>query len=343
MKASVFFEHGGPEKLLYREVPDPVVGFGEVRLQVRACALNHLDLWVLQGIPAYHTTLPHILGSDLSGVVEEVGKGVEGIRTGDPVFVAPGISCFRCDPCLSGQDNLCRQYRIVGAGTDGGYAEKVVVPARNVLPLPEGLSFEEAAAFPLTFLTAWHMLIDRARLQPGETLLVLAGGSGVGSAAVQIAKVAGARVLATAGTEEKCKRVEALGADEAINDREEDVAAAVKRMTDGRGVDVVFEHVGPSTWERSIQSLVKGGRLVTCGATSGPKVELDLRYLFSRQLTVLGSIMGTRAELMKISRLLAQGRFRPVIDSVFPLSEARAAQKKMADRHLFGKIVLRPD
>jgi NADPH:quinone reductase-like Zn-dependent oxidoreductase len=342
MKAIVFHEHGGPEKLKFQEAPDPSVGPGQVRVRVRACALNHLDLWVLKGIPAYHTRLPHIPGSDVSGVVEQIGEGVGGIQAGDRVFIAPGISCFACAYCLSGRDNLCLNYRILGAGTDGGYAELVSAPARNILPIPEGLSFEEAAAAPLTFLTAWHMLITRARLCAGEDLLVLAGGSGIGSAAIQIGKLIGARVLATAGSAEKLNRARELGADELIDYGKEDFAAEVKRLTGGKGVEVVFEHVGPATWEKSILSLAKDGRLITCGATTGPRAEIDLRYVYSRQLSLLGSIMGTRGELLTLGVLLARKKLRPVIDSVFPLSEARAALEKMLSRDLFGKIVLKP-
>jgi NADPH:quinone reductase-like Zn-dependent oxidoreductase len=345
MKAALFKEHGGPEKIVYQEVPDPEIGPGEVRVRVKACALNHLDIWVRNGVPAYHTRLPHILGTDVSGIIDQVGAGVEttaGFRPGDRVFIAPGISCFQCAFCLSGQDNLCVNYRIVGAGTDGGYAELVRVPVRNVLPIPDDLSFEEAAAFPLTFLTAWHMLINRARLSPGEELLVLAGGSGIGSAAVQIGKLAGARVIATASTPEKLKRARELGADETINYRQEDFAEAVKKLTGGKGVEVLFEHVGPETFDKSILSLARNGRLVTCGATTGPRTEIDLRYVYSRQLTLYGSMTGTRAELLTLAKLIGQKRLRPIIDSVYPLSEARAAQEKMASRDLFGKIVLKP-
>jgi len=343
MKAVVFDEYGGPEKLNYRDFPDPPTGPGQVRVSVAACALNHLDLWVRRGVPAYHTELPHVLGSDISGVVDQIGDQVRGIQRGDRVFVAPGISCFRCPYCLSGRDNLCLHYRILGAGPRGGYADLVTVPALNVFPIPEGLSCEEAAAFPLTFLTAWHMLVSRARLSPGEDLLVLAAGSGVGTAAVQIGKLMGARVIAAAGSSAKLNRAKELGADELINYREEDFSSVVKHITGGKGVEVLFEHVGAATWERSILSLAKSGRLVTCGSTTGPRTELDLRYIYARELTVLGSMMGTRAELLTISRLLSQKKLRPVIDSVFPLAEARAAQEKLESRAVSGKIILKPD
>ncbi len=342
MKATIFDEFGGPEKLIYREVPTPKPGHGEVLVRVRACALNHLDIWIRQGIPAYKINLPHISGSDLSGIVEEVGPEVEGFAPGDPVVIFPGLSCWRCEFCLSGNDNLCVQYRIVGAGSDGGYAEFCVLPAINLLPKPKRLSFEEAAAYPLTYLTAWHMLIGRCGLRAGQDLLVLAAGSGVGGAALQIGKLIGARVIATASTDEKLLKAKQMGADEVINYSESDFAEEVKRITGGRGVDIVFEHVGPATFEKSLKSLAKNGKLVTCGATTGPRTEIDLRYIYSRQLSLLGSIMGRRAEMGEITRLMASGKLRPTVDSVFPLSEARAAQEKLLSRDLFGKIILVP-
>lgn len=340
MRACVFHHHGGPEQLHMEEVPVPRIGRGEALVRVRACALNHLDVWLLQGIPAYSVPLPHILGSDVSGVVECVGPDVEGIQEGDEVIVAPGLSCFRCEWCLSGNDNLCERFQILGAQVDGGYAEFVRVPAINLIPKPKGLSFVEAAAFPLTFLTAWHMLIHRARVQPGDRVLVLGAGSGIGSAAVQIARLAGARVFATVGDEAKVKPAQELGAEVVINHATEDFTQVVRDRTRGRGVDVVFEHVGPTTWAQSLASLAPGGRLVTCGATTGPEVSLVLRDLYMKQKTVLGSIMGTRAELLTLTRLVGEGRLRPVVDTVYPLEEARAAHERMARRDFFGKLVL---
>jgi NADPH:quinone reductase-like Zn-dependent oxidoreductase len=275
-------------------------------------------------------------------VVEVVGEGVDSVRPGSAVIVAPGISCFRCAYCISGRDNLCEQYRIFGAGTDGGYAEFAKAPVGNLLPKPEEISFEEAAAFPLTFLTAWHLLVTRARLQPGEDLLVLAGGSGVGSAAVQIGKLLGARVIATASSPEKLERARSGGADLLIDYAREDFSREIRKLTRGRGVDVVFEHVGPATFAKSVLSLSKGGRLVTCGATTGPKTELDLRYVFSKELSILGGMMGTRAELSEITGLIGRKKLKPVIDSVYPLSDARKAQEKMLSRDLFGKLILKP-
>lgn len=340
MKAVVFHKHGGPEELRYEEVERPRIAADEVLIRVKACALNHLDIWVRQGIPGYQIPLPHISGCDVSGVVEDVGGAVAGLAAGDRVFISPGLSCWRCDMCLAGRDNMCPQYRLVGAQVDGGYAEFVKVPALNAIPIPGSLSFEQAAAFPLVTVTAWHMLFTLARLRPGEDVLVMAAGSGVGSMAVQMAKVAGARVITTVGADEKIPKAKTLGADEVIQHSRERVAERVKALTGGRGVDVVIEHIGPAVWDQCVSSLAKGGRLVTCGATSGPDVKIDLRHLFVRQLTFMGSYMGTRAELLEAAKLVGRGQLRPVVDRVLPLKEARQAQDLMLNRSLFGKIVL---
>jgi len=342
MKAVRFHQFGGTDTLVYEEIPTPKAGPGEVVVQVKACALNYLDLWIRQGVPAYKIQLPHIPGSDVSGIVAEIGPGVEEVSVGQRVIIAPGLSCFRCAYCLSGRDNLCDQYRIVGTGTDGGYAEFTKVPAANLIPIPDGISFEEAAAFPLTFLTAWHMLITRAALKPGQDLLVLAGGSGVGSAAVQIGKLAGARVIATASTQKKLDQARQLGADLLINYAERNFAKEVFKITQGRGVDVVFEHVGPATFGKSIVSLAKNGTLVTCGATTGPTTELDLRHVFWKDLSILGARTGTRAEMETVARLVGERKLKPIVDSVYPLSKAREAQEKMQSRDLFGKVILTP-
>jgi 2-desacetyl-2-hydroxyethyl bacteriochlorophyllide A dehydrogenase len=342
MKAAIFYQHGGPEVLQYEEATEPSVGAGQVRVRVKACALNHLDIWIRQGIPAFSVPLPHIGGCDIAGMVERVGPDVGGSAPGDRVFIAPGLSCWHCEFCLSGRDNLCLTYRILGAQVDGGMAEFVTVPAVNVIPIPGSLSFEQAAAFPLTAVTAWHMLFGLAKLQPAEDVLVLGAGSGVGSMAVQMAHAAGARVFTTVGSEDKIARATDLGADEVINHAQENIAERVKSLTSGRGVDVVIEHVGPATWEHSVRSLAKGGRLITCGATTGPTVTIDLRYLYMRQTTLMGSMMGTRAELLDAAKWMGAGRIQATIDSVMPLKEARAAHERMNDRKLFGKIVLTP-
>lgn len=342
MKAALFYEHGGSEKITVADIPQPAPQKGEALVRVKACALNHLDIWIRNGIAAYKTKLPHISGCDISGEIAALGSGVRGFKPGEKVMVAPGISCRECEFCKRGDDNLCESFTILGAGTDGGFAEYVCVPARNVFRIPKGISFEEVAAFPLTFLTSWHMLSTRAKLRKGETLLVLGAGSGIGSAAVAIGRFIGARIFATVGLEEKISKAKALGAHEVINHTTQDFSREIRRLTEGKGADVIFEHVGPATWQKSILSLKKGGRLVTCGATTGPMVELDLRYVFSRQLSIFGSIMGTRAEFVKLVSLLANKKLKPVIDRVFPLSEARAAYDYFESRRLFGKVLISP-
>jgi NADPH:quinone reductase-like Zn-dependent oxidoreductase len=340
MKAIVYAEHGGPEVLRYMDVPEPTIGAGEVLVRVRACALNHLDLWLRQGVPSMKIPLPHIPGSDIAGEVVRVGEGAPNVRGGERVMLQPGISCGQCEKCLAGDDNLCKSYRIFGEMVDGGCAEYVKAPAVNCVPIPEGLSFEAAAAFPLVSLTAWHMLISRARLKPGESVLVLAAGSGVGSAAIQIAKASGAWVIATAGSEAKLAKARELGADETINHSTQKIATEVKRLTGRRGVDVVFEHVGEATWNESIRSLVSGGRLVTCGATTGFSGAIDIRYLFFRQISLLGSFMGSKADLLAAVEFLKRGLLKPVIDVVMPLEKCAEAHRRLENSEQFGKIVL---
>ena len=340
MKAVLFREHGGPDKLSYEEIPTPQIGAQEVLVRVKACALNHLDIWIRQGNPAYPMPMPHVSGSDIAGLVEGVGNQVEGISAGQRVFVSPGVSCWHCEACLAGRDNFCRSYSLIGAMMHGGYAEYVAVPFRNVLPMPEHLTFEQAAAFPLVSVTASHMLFALAGLQHGETVLIMGAGSGVGSMAVQMAKLAGARVITTVGADDKIPKAVTLGADAVINHAREKVAERVKLLTEGRGVDVVIEHIGPEVWESCLSSLANGGRLITCGATTGAEVKLDLRRVFSRQLTIKGSYMGPRAELVKAAELMGRRRLVSVIDRTYPLEEARAAQEYLLSRKFFGKIVL---
>ncbi len=342
MKAVIFRQHGGPEVLETAEVPDPGAGSGEILVRVKACSVNHLDLWIRQGIPAYKIQLPHISGCDVAGVVERLGAGVASLTPGDRVVLRPGLACGRCEWCRRGDDSLCTEYGIRGAKVPGGYAELISAKADDAIVIPPAVTFEEAAAFPLVFLTAWHMLVGRAKLSAGETVLVQAAGSGVGHAAVQIAKHLGATVYATVGSDAKAPKAKALGADEIINYRREVLHERIKALTGGRGVDVVFDHIGPDVWEGSVRSLGKGGRLVTCGATSGSSVPLDLRFVYSRQLTILGAMMGTRTELEAVARLVWERKLTPVVDTVFPLAEARAAQERMLGREVFGKLVLVP-
>jgi len=343
MKAVRFHEHGGPEVLKYEDAPDPVVAPHEVLVRVKACAMNHLDVWARKGMPGVKIPLPHIPGCDIAGEVAAVGSVVTRITPGQRVIVSPGISCGQCAQCLSGRDNLCRSYEIIGGyRIDGGYAEYVKLPEVNILPMPDGMSFEAAAAFPLTFLTAWNMLVTLARVGRGEQVLVMGAGSGVGSAAIQIAKLFGAHVIATASTDDKLGKAKALGADEVINYVTQDLVAEVRRLTAKRGVDVIFEHVGGPVFERLIPVLATGGRLVTCGASAGYLAQTDIRYLFMRQVSIMGAYMGSKAELLQALKELERGTLKPVVDRVFPLKEAAEAHRAMEDRKLFGKLVLVP-
>lgn len=341
MKAVRFHEYGGPEVLRYEDAPDPIIAPHEALVKVRACALNHLDLWCRKGLLGITTPLPHISGSDIAGEVAAIGSIVTRITPGQRVVVSPGMSCGQCIYCLSGRDTACRSYEIVGGyRIDGGYAEYVKVPEVNILPIPEGMSFEGAAAFPLTFLTAWNMLVNLAHVKRSDEVLVMGAGSGVGSAAIQIAKLFGARVIAAAGSDEKLDKARALGADDGINYVNQDLVAEVRRLTVKRGADVIFEHVGGAVFEKLIPVLAVGGRLVTCGATAGHLAQTDIRYLFMRQASIMGGFMGPKADLLRIVQELARGTLKPVVDRVFPLKEAAAAQCAMEDRKLFGKLVL---
>jgi len=339
MKAVILSQHGGPEVLRLAEMPEPAIGDRDVLVRVRACALNHLDLFVRGGLPGRSIAFPHIPGSDISGEVAKVGAAVTNVKAGDRVLLAPGVSCGQCEPCIAGHDNFCADYVLFGRQIHGGYAEFVRSPSVNVIPIPGNLSFEEAAAVPLVFLTAWHMLFNRARLRPAENVLVIAGGSGVGSAAIQIAKAAGARVIATASSEAKLAKAKQLGADDAVLHGGE-FARDVKKLTGGKGVDVVFEHVGAATWEQSVFSLKPGGRLVTCGATTGFESKININYLFGRQLSILGSFMGEKSELFAALELFKRGLLKPVIDTVLPLERAADAHRRLENREQFGKVVL---
>jgi NADPH:quinone reductase-like Zn-dependent oxidoreductase len=342
MKAVYFQSHGDEGVLEVGDLPRPSVKARDVLVRVRAVALNHLDLWVRRGWPGLKLRLPHVLGSDIAGVVEEVGPEVSDLAPGAEVLVNPGLSCGACARCLSGDDNLCRDYRIVGEHVAGGYAEYVAVPRQNLLPKPKGLDFERAACLPLTFLTAWNMLVHRAQLKAGETLLVQAAGSGVGSAAVQLAKLFGATVIATASSPKKLDQARELGADHLIDYSKTDFLEEVKRITSRRMVDVVFEHVGGETFEKSVACLPYGGRLVTCGATTGHDVKLDLRVLFYKRISLLGSTMGRKGDLFRILELVEKGRLKPVLDRALPLEKAADAHRLLKDRAQFGNVVLVP-
>jgi len=340
MKAIRFHEFGGPDVLKYEDVPDPRPREDQALIRVRACALNHLDLWIRKGLPG--VKLPHINGSDVAGDVVEVGSYVSSVKRGMRVLLAPMTFCNHCAQCTSGQQSLCRDFSVLGYLNDGGNAEFIAVPEVNVIPIPDNLSYDEAASVPLVFLTAWHMLVSRARIKPADTVLVLGGGSGVGSAAIQICKMLGATVIATAGDDAKLQKSRELGADHTINRYKQKIAEEVRRITSKIGVDVVFEHVGAATWDGSVRSLRPGGTLVTCGATTGPEAKFDLRVLFSRQLSFLGSYMGTMGDLHAVLPHIFSGRLKPVVDWTYPLSEARAAHERLEKSEQFGKVVLNP-
>jgi NADPH:quinone reductase-like Zn-dependent oxidoreductase len=343
MKAVLIHRFGDTGVLQAGDAPEPAIGDGDVLIRLKAAALNHLDLWVRSGERERNIPLPHILGCDGSGTIARVGSNVRSFTEGDAVLISPGLSCGVCPLCRAGTDNLCREYRVLGVRDPGTYAEYVRVPEANAVKIPEGLSFHEAAAIPLVFLTAWHMLVTLAKLREGETVLVHGAGSGVGSAAIQISKLLGARVITTAGSSEKLEKASRLGADIVVNYREEDFVEAVKRATEKRGVDVVFEHIGGEVFEKSITVLGKGGRLVTCGATGEYHVNLDVRYLFGRHQTLYGSWMGGKPELPEVLKFFSPGQKRrllPVIDSVFPLADAARAHERLESRKNFGKVVL---
>jgi NADPH:quinone reductase-like Zn-dependent oxidoreductase len=341
MRAAIFHENGGPEVVRIEQVARPAPGPGQLLVEVRAAALNHLDLWVRRGIPI-ETTMPHIGGSDIAGVVVEAGEGVAADRVGERVVVNPGLWCGHCRECARGQESMCERYRIVGEHTDGGFTEFVAVHADRAYRIPDDLSFEEAAALPVSYMTAWRALVSRARLRPGEDVLVIGASGGTALAAVQIARVMGARVFAVTQGAANVQRVRELGADVVYDRATTDWSRAVHADTGKRGVDVVVENVGAATWSGSLRALTRGGRLVTYGATAGPKVELDLRSVFWKQIEVIGTTMASRSEFEDMLRVVFAGRIRPVIDTVMPLDQAREAHGRLEAGGQFGKIILVP-
>jgi NADPH:quinone reductase-like Zn-dependent oxidoreductase len=341
MRAAIFHEHGGPEVVRIEQVERPRPGRGEVLVQVRASAMNHLDLWVRRGIPI-ETTMPHIGGSDIAGVVAEVGDGVDPARVGERVVINPSLWCGRCWACARGEESMCVRFRIQGEHTDGGFAEFVAAEADHVYRIPDSMSFEDAAAIPISYMTAWRSLVSRAALKPGEDVLVIGASGGTALAAVQIARLMGARVFAVTKGEEKVRRLRELGADVVYDRADTDWAKAVFKDTDRRGVDVVVENVGAPTWAGSVRALANGGRLVTYGGTAGPKVELDIRGVFWKQIQVIGTTMASRGEFEDLLRVIFSGRLRPVVDSVMPLDDARAAHEHLEAGGQIGKVVLVP-
>jgi NADPH:quinone reductase-like Zn-dependent oxidoreductase len=340
MKAIRLHEFGGPDVLRYEDVPDPRSRKDQVLVRIRACSLNHLDIWVRKGLPG--VKLPHILGCDIAGEVVEIGEYVTGFKAGQRVLVAPMLFCNHCAKCVAGLQNLCREFAVLGNGVDGGNCGLIAVPAVNVIPIPDSLDFNQAASVPLVFLTAWHMLVRRAGIRQGQTVLVLGGGSGVGIAAIQIAKLFHARVITTAGDETKLEKALALGADFGVDHYKQKISEEVRKITNKEGVDIVVEHVGTATWEESMKSLKAGGTIVTCGATTGFDAKFDLRFLFARQLSLLGSYMGTMGDLYDVLGHVFAGRLKPVVDRTFPLKDTRAAHEYMESSQMFGKIVINP-
>ena len=340
MKAVRIREFGGPEVLRYEDVPEPQLRKDQVLVHVKACAMNHLDIWVRKGLPG--VKLPHILGSDVAGEVADVGEYVTKFKIGQRVLLAPMHFCHHCAKCVAGLQNQCPSFTVLGNGVDGGNCERIAVPAVNLIPIPDSLDFNQAASVPLVFLTAWHMLVGRGGIRPGQTVLVLGANSGVGIAGIQVAKFFNCQVITTAGDDRKMAKARELGADHVINHYQQKISEEVRKITDKEGVDIVLEHVGPATWDESIRSLKPAGTLVTCGATTGPQVNIDLRFVYSRQLSVLGSYMGTMGELHEVLKHVFSGRLKPVVDRTFPLQEARAAHEYMEKSQMFGKIVLIP-
>lgn len=343
MRCAWIAEHGDLEAIQLVERPRPVPGPNEALVELRASGLNHLDLWVRRGVEGHKFPLPMVPGCDGAGLVVDYGPGSQPFPIGSEVILSPGTSCGYCEACLSGRDPLCRQYGILGETRDGTCAEFIVVPIANLVQKPPGVSFEEAGCYALAALTSWTMLVERARIQAGETVLILAGGSGVGSLGIQIARLHGCRVIATAGSDDKCRRLIELGADETIQHRDEDIAARVKHLTGRRGVDVVFEHVGLETWQASLRSVAWGGRIVTCGATTGAKVESDLRAIFFKNLSILGSTMGSKGSMPRLVEFLGNGTLRAPVAHTLPLSRVADAHRELEERRVFGKVVLVPD
>ncbi len=340
MKALVIKEHGGIDKLEIVDRPMPSIGLDDVLVNVKAVALNHLDLFVRNGAPSLKLTMPHIPGSDVSGIIAEVGANVRWLARGTRVTINSGLSCGHCEFCLGGEESLCAEFKILGEHTPGGAAEFVCVPAVNVLAIPDVISFEQAAAAPLVFLTAWRALISRARLRVGEDVLVLGAGAGVSTAAIQIAKLAGARVFVTSSSDAKLERARQIGADVLLNYNTQEWDREVFKLTNRRGVDVVFESVGAATWSKSVRALRRGGRMVVIGSTSGPNPEEEIRQIFWKQIEIIGSTMSNQREFREVMKLVFAGKLKPVIDVVLPLERAREAHARLEKGEQFGKIVL---
>lgn len=342
-EAMVLDRHGGPEVLERRTIDVPPPDPGQVRVRVHAVAMNHVDLWVRRGGPHFRLQYPHRLGCDIAGVVEELGPGTLGASVGDRVMVQPGLSCGACRACLSGHDNLCKSYRMLGENAQGGYTRHLNVPYANLLPIGPSLGFVEAAALPLCTLTAWQMVFKKGQVRPGQTVVVHAAGSGVSSVAIQLCKLVGARVIATTSSSEKRDRARAIGADDVVVTSEQDYVGEIRRLTQKAGADVILDHLGGELFETSLKAVAWGGKIVTCGATAGFSAKVDLRHVFFRQIEILGSTMGSKGDLAEALPLMIDGRIRATVDRVLPLWEARKAHEALESRAVFGKVVLTVD
>jgi NADPH:quinone reductase-like Zn-dependent oxidoreductase len=342
MKAALVKQHGGIENLVIAEVPRPHAGHGEVLIKIAAASLNHIDLWVRRGIPGMNFHLPHAIGSDGCGIVSEIGPGVRSVQLGQRVVLYPAVTCGTCEFCQRNEECLCTSFSVIGEQRAGTFGEYVAVPESCVFPKPENLSFEEAAAMPLVFLTAWRMLVTRAQINRDDTILIIGIGGGVAGAALCIAKQFGAKVIVTSGSDDKLERAKSFGADETINHSARRISAEARRLTAKRGVDVVIDSVGGQAFSEGIFSLAKGGRLVTCGSTTGINPPLEIPRVFWNHLTIMGSTLGTRREFLDVLRCVREKNLRPIVDSVHPFDDIQAAQERMESHAQFGKIVLRP-
>jgi NADPH:quinone reductase-like Zn-dependent oxidoreductase len=340
MKAAVIYEHGGLDRVKVEEIPEPTPAENEVLLQVRSAALNHLDIWIRNGRPGTELKGPHVLGSDAAGIILDKGAGMHGLKIGDEVILNPGLSCGSCEQCRAGEQSQCASFGIVGMTRPGTFAEKVAVPFCNLWPKPPHLSFNEAAALPLAYQTAWRMLISRAKLKAGEIVLIHGIGGGVALAAVQLAKLTGAEVIATSSSEQKLAKAAQIGADHTVNYKTVDVVEKIKDITHGRGVDIAFDTVGQSTWNTDFAAVRRGGRIVLCGVTTGPEAKTNLQVLYWNQITVLGSTMGSNEDFRQMLKAVTTVKLKPIIDSVHPLEKVRQAMGKMESAKQCGKIIL---
>ncbi|MBI4412241.1 MAG: zinc-binding dehydrogenase [Deltaproteobacteria bacterium] len=342
MKAIRIHEYGGADKLVINEILEPEPRADEIKIQVKATSLNHLDVWIRQGLlKGLNLLLPLVPGADGSGVVAETGSKTLCFKKGDRVFWNPGFGCGSCPACISGDEALCTEYKILGEHCDGVHREFICLPENRIIPLPESVNFEEGAAFPLVFMTAWQMLVAKADIQAGQTVLIMAGASGVSTAAIQIAKLKGARIITTVSSNEAKKRVLELGADDVIDHYTESIGQRVRELTNGRGVDVVFEHVGAKVWKEALKALAKGGKLVTCGATTGADVSINLRHVFMKHQQIIGSTMGNKRDLEKIVQWIGKKKLKPVIHQVLPSHDIAKGHELLEKGGLFGKVVLR--